>query len=271
MVESYIVMAEKPKRNSGLLTSDNDPYPVTVINEGSTSPLLLVCEHAGRHIPKSLNNLGLNERERAMHIAYDIGAEQVARGIAKRFGCRLVLQEYSRLTIDCNRRFGEPSSIPEVSDSILIPGNKNLDQAEIEQRHNEIFRPFAERCLAEIARPEISITFSIHSFTKQMSDGNTRPWDISFLYRDKHSQGDRISELCKTLWPDLVVGQNEPYFIDEKTDWFIPVCAESRQIPHSLIEIRNDHIRTPQACLEWADRLSKLISRFMEQHHATHP
>ncbi len=254
-----------------LLQAKNDPFPVTVVNENARSPLLLVCEHAGQRIPQSLGTMGLNAEQRAMHIAYDIGAEKVARALAARFDCRLVLQRYSRLTIDCNRQPGLPNSIPEISDAIIIPANQNLTPAQKKQREVEIFRPFADRCQAEMARPEITLAFSIHSFTRQMADGVSRPWDISFLYRSKHSQGDRIADLCQSQNPDLTVGRNQPYFIDEKTDWFVPVCAEPRQIPHALIEIRNDHIRTDAACNDWADRLFRLFSTLLEHQDAVNP
>ncbi len=264
-------MADVDERSTALLRAGNDPFPVAVVNEKAASPLLLVCEHAGQRIPLSLGTMGLSAEQRAMHIAYDIGAEKVARALSARLDCRLVLQHYSRLTIDCNRQPALPSSIPEVSDSILIPANQNLTPAQKKQREVEIFRPFAERCQAEMARPEITLAFSIHSFTRQMADGVPRPWDISFLYRSEHSQGARIADLCQRQNPDLTVGRNEPYFIDEKTDWFVPVCAEPRQIPHALIEIRNDHIRTDAACHDWADRLYRLFSTLLEHQDAADP
>jgi len=264
-------MADDFNRPGKLLRTDIDPAPVEVVNPNATSPLLLVCEHAGRRIPQVLGTMGLNAEQRAMHIAYDIGAGQVARALAARLDCRLVLQRYSRLTIDCNRQPGLPNSIPEVSDSVAIPANQNLTPGQIKQREDEIFHPFAKHCHAEMARPEITMAFSIHSFTRQMADGIPRPWDISFLHRSPHSQGARIADLCQHQNPELTVGQNEPYFIDEKTDWFVPVCAEPRHIPHALIEIRNDHIRTDATCEIWADRLYRLFSNFLEHQDAANP
>ncbi len=234
------------------------------LNQESSSPLLLVCEHAGKKIPRSLNDLGLSEEQRELHIAFDIGAEQVSRSLAKRLSCRLILQNYSRLVIDCNRKPGISGSIPETSDSILIPGNQNLSADEIKRREEVFFQPFADLCIREIARPEIRLAYSIHSFTPRLHNGKPRPWHISFLYRDPCSRGDELASLCKQLFPELTVGRNEPYFIDEKTDWFVPVCAEPRNIPHSLIEIRNDQLRTPEQIEQWVERLYKLFTTFME-------
>ncbi|MDF1779301.1 MAG: N-formylglutamate amidohydrolase [Rhizobiaceae bacterium] len=245
-----------------------DPEPIELMNEGSASPLLLVCEHAGQAIPHELGDLGLSDDQRRLHIAYDIGAAAVARDLARRFGCALILQRYSRLVIDCNRPVGTPQSIPEISDSIRIPGNAGLSDRAREQRANAIFDPYAALCASQIAQRHIEFTYSIHSFTPQM-DGLYRPWDIAFLYRDNCSQGEQLAGLCHEMFPQLKIGKNEPYSIEDPTDWYIPVCAEPRKIPHCLIEIRNDHIDTNEGSAVWAERLYQLISCFMEQHNAT--
>lgn len=247
-----------------LLQPGADPEPVELANPDAAGPLLLVCEHAGRAIPRCLDNLGLSDDELGLHIAYDIGAEQVANGLASRFGCTLLRQRYSRLVIDCNRPPGTVQSIPETSDTIAIPGNRNLSDAARTARECEVFAPYATQCGALVKRPDLRFVFSIHSFTPRMQ-GVSRPWDIGFLYRQPASLGDRLVELASASWPDLQVGSNEPYQIEDATDWFIPVCVEPLGIPHSLIEIRNDLLLTPDDCDAWADRLYRLISNFMEQ------
>ncbi|HHS94526.1 MAG TPA: N-formylglutamate amidohydrolase [Rhodobacterales bacterium] len=256
--------ADQSPLTGALINPATDPEPVRVINAETPSPLLLVCEHAGRKVPQSLDNLGLSLAAFETHIACDLGASEVAQGLAARFSCRLVMQNYSRLTIDCNRRPGEPSSIPEVSDGVVIPANQGLDGAQKKRREEEIFRPYATRCKAETERACTEFAYSIHSFTPQMRDGAPRPWDIAFLYRSPDSDGARLADLCAELWPDLVIGRNEPYFIDEKTDWFIPVCAEPRGVLHCLIEIRNDHLSDAAGRDLWTNRLYHLLDRFME-------
>ena len=221
-------------------------------------------------IPSQLGTLGLAQHQRGLHIAYDIGAEKVARGLSERLGSGLIMQRYSRLVIDCNRPPGSAQSIPEVSDMISIPGNANLSDIERGQREMSIFEPYAERCRLRIASPDIRFAFSIHSFTPEMS-GRPRPWDMSLLYRSPDSHGDRLAALARPMWPSLHIGCNQPYQIEDETDWFIPVCAEPRGIPHCLIEIRNDHLLTDTGCLDWADRLYRLLSAFMEATDDTDP
>lgn len=253
-----------------LLNGRDDPCPVEIVNPESPAPLLLVCEHAGREVPRALGRLGLSPREMELHIAWDIGAEPLARALAEDFGCTLILQRYSRLVIDCNRPPGNAQSIPESSDGIAVPGNRNLSPAGRAQREAEIFAPFARACAAAVARPEIRFAFSIHSFTPRMA-GRARPWDVGFLHRHPASGGRALVELAARSWPDLVIGDNEPYTIEDDTDWFVPVCAEPRGIPHALIEVRNDHLSSAEGCRLWATRLRHLLSTFMEEHDASHP
>ena len=253
-----------------LLIAGTDPDPVEWVNRGSSSPFLLVCEHGGRAIPQKLGNLGLPQSKLNLHIAYDIGAEKVAKGLAEKLGSSLIVQRYSRLVIDCNRPPGTPESIPEASDSIEIPANKALSTGNRDQREQAIFAPYASRCKTEIACASINFAYSIHSFEPTLH-GQYRPWDIGFLYRHQSSCGEDLAALFIELWPELLIGLNEPYRIEDLTDWFIPVCAEDRGIPHCLIEIRNDLLGTEQGCQLWVDRLYQLFTTFKEQIDATNP
>ena len=51
-----------------------------------------------------------------------------------------------------------------------------------------------------------------------------------------------------------MVGDNEPYFVDDQTDYGIPVHGEQRGIPHVLIELRQDLIEHEAGQREWAER-----------------
>jgi predicted N-formylglutamate amidohydrolase len=254
--------------SEALLNRQVDPEPVEIVNAASTSPMLLICEHAGQAIPQKLGTLGLTDAQRALHIAYDIGSEKLARDLASRFDCTLILQRYSRLVFDCNRPPHYAQSIPTVSDKVEIPGNRNQTSSDRTARITEIFEPFAAACQEQIARSSVRYTYSIHSFTPSLN-GVSRPWEIGFLYRNQISRGADLLRLAAQLWPNTTIGDNEPYRIDDETDWYIPVCAEKREIPHSLIEVRNDLLLTDDGCREWGGRLHDLLSQFMENNDAT--
>ena len=65
--------------------------------------------------------------------------------------------------------------------------------------------------------------------------------------------------------PDLVLTLNEPYRIEDETDWFIPAHAEPRGLPHCLIEVRNDLIDHAQGVARWAGLLSGAIRAVLEE------
>src|SRR5579872_1806892 len=100
----------------------DDPAAYAIVNPAGAAPLLIICDHASRAVPRGLRQLGLSDAELRRHIGWDIGAAEVARRLATRLDAPLVLAGYSRLVIDCNRGLGDPSSIPDVSDGVVVPG-----------------------------------------------------------------------------------------------------------------------------------------------------
>src|ERR1700686_4429381 len=108
-----------------LLAAD-ESAPVTVCSENGLSPFLIVADHAGNSMPRALGRLGVPESECERHIAWDIGIAAVCRLVADALRATLVQQKYSRLVIDCNRTPGSETSIPEISELTLIPGNIGL-------------------------------------------------------------------------------------------------------------------------------------------------
>ena len=102
------------------LLRSGDPDPVDLVNSQSSAPIFLLCEHAGRAIPASLKNLGLDEPTLRSHRGWDIGAEALARALADRLNAPLILQRYSRLVIDANRPPRSAESILQESDGVLI-------------------------------------------------------------------------------------------------------------------------------------------------------
>jgi predicted N-formylglutamate amidohydrolase len=65
--------------------------------------------------------------------------------------------------------------------------------------------------------------------------------------------------------PGLTVGDNEPYFVSDQTDYTIPVHGERRGIPHALIEIRQDLITDQSGQRVWALRLARLLALAYQQ------
>ncbi|WP_048647027.1 N-formylglutamate amidohydrolase [Nitratireductor soli] len=250
---------------SGRLLTPLDPNPVTIINQESSFPVLLVCEHAGKAVPAALGKLGLADGTLDAHIGWDIGAAGVTRLMAERLDAPAVLQSYSRLVIDCNRPPNAPDAMPEVSDGVTVPGNRGLTAEARARRTREIFEPFDETVASMRAAPHCRALFSIHSFNPQLQDGVLRPWQISFLYRKDARTSERLRQLVLEYGPGLTIGMNEPYTIDDESDWFVPRHGEQSGLPHSLIEIRNDLIADAAGQAEWATLLSRVMHHFVTE------
>ena len=250
------------------LLSEDEPAPVVIDHPDGASDFFLVCDHAGRRMPRRLGQLGVPDAEMERHIAYDIGAASVAVRLADAFDATLIRQIYSRLVIDCNRDPSVPSSIPEISETTPIPGNVGLSDAEREARRVELFLPYHAAITAALdaraARPTAFV--AVHSFTP-VYKGEVRPWHVGVLY----NRDARLSLLLKRLLleeGDLVVGDNEPYFVNDLTDYSIPVHAERRALPYLELEIRQDLIANEAGQAEWAARLIRLLPQVWAEFHA---
>lgn len=241
------------------LLSADDPAPVERFNADSAAPVLLVCEHAGRAVPEALCGLGLPDGAIDDHIGWDIGALAVARRIADRLEAPLIVQRYSRLVIDCNRPPLSPGAIPEISDDRPIPGNIAISTEARMARVRDIFDPFAAAVEEGFSIAPRTLAISIHSFTRAMRGKDDRPWHAGFLARKELDTSRRLIDHIAQVAPHLVLALNEPYQVDDETDWFIPTQCETRNIRHSLVEIRNDLIRTSEGQDLWAGYLTDAI------------
>jgi predicted N-formylglutamate amidohydrolase len=243
-----------------LLAAD-EPAAVTVRNESGRSPFLLVADHAGNAMPRGLGRLGIAAAELERHIALDIGIAGLGRLLADALDAMLIQQTYSRLVIDCNRPPGSPTSIPEISELTPIPGNVALSEAAKAARAGEIFQPYHDRIDAELERRRqagrSTVLIALHSFTPVFK-GAARPWHAAVLYHRDPGFPRRLLALLEKE-PGLIVGDNEPYFVSDDTDYTIPVHGERHGIPHALVEIRQDLIADNSGQRAWAETLARLL------------
>jgi predicted N-formylglutamate amidohydrolase len=62
-----------------------------------------------------------------------------------------------------------------------------------------------------------------------------------------------------------VVSDNEPYDVNDATDYTIPVHGERRGLHHVAIEIRQDLIAGDQGQLIWAALLARLLPQAYQE------
>ncbi|MEM7545139.1 MAG: N-formylglutamate amidohydrolase [Pseudomonadota bacterium] len=247
----------------GSLLSASDPPPVEICHAQAASPFLLLCEHAGQAVPQALNGLGLPDGAIDRHIGWDIGAEALARAISDHLSCPLIIQRYSRLVIDCNRPPGSESSVPEISDGVRVPGNAGLSAREHTQRRQAIFDPMNDAITTILDAHRRQAVFAIHSYTKHFQ-GQERPWDAGFLARRDTETAEVLMASISSSAPELKLALNQPYQIEDASDWFIPHHAETRGVRHTLIEVRNDHLTDQAGVTRWADLLADAIRSVLE-------
>lgn len=237
-----------------------EPAAVETVNERGRSRFVLTCEHASNFIPSRYGGLGLSSTDLQRHIAWDIGAANVARELARLIDAPLFLSGYSRLLIDCNRPIGSPTSIPEISETTIIPGNVGISASEATYRAENFYWPFQNAISAHLDRRQAAgkptVIIGIHSFTP-IFKGIERPWHAGILFRKSR----RFAEaLLKALdEPGLVTAPNEPYTIDDDGDYTVPIHGEKRGHDAVLVEIRQDLISHSTGAGEWARRLAKAL------------
>jgi predicted N-formylglutamate amidohydrolase len=239
-----------------LLAGEDGPS-VTVNAEGR-SPVLLVCEHAGRLIPETFGTLGLHPADLERHIAWDIGAEGLARRLSALLDATLVLQPYSRLLYDCNRPPDAADAIPLTGEGTPIPGNEGLTRQQRDERVARFYRPFhaaIERLIDERSSHRLETALvTIHSFTP-VFHGLDRDLHIGIL----HDRDSRFADLLLRVMgsqEDIVVRRNQPYGPEDGVTHTLRLHAARRGLLNAMIEIRNDLIAEDAGQAAWAHRLA---------------
>ncbi|BCH34255.1 N-formylglutamate amidohydrolase [Mesorhizobium sp. L-8-10] len=256
-------MLQSIEADIGVL-SELDPEPVEVVNPDGGSRFFITCEHAGRAVPASLGDLGVSDSEMDRHIAYDVGAEGFSRRLSALLDAPLVLQRYSRLVIDCNRPLEAADCIPEVSDRTPVPANAGLGVEHRRRRFEEIHQPFhrkvAQMLDKRAASAEETILVSAHSFTPKLVGGTSRPWFVGALSNRDASFAEAFLAELGSARPDVPCAHNQPYIVDDLSDYTIPVHGEGRGLPHVLLEIRNDLISDRDGQERWATLVAAVLA-----------
>jgi len=251
------------------LLAPDEPAPYEIVNPGGASPVILLCDHASRFIPRTLDSLGLSQAELSRHIAWDIGIADVTRRLAKAMDAPAVLSRFSRLVVDPNRALDDPTLVPRISDGVIVPGNRDLEPAEIRRRIATFHRPYhaavdrvIEGKIAGIGGgAKLLALVSMHSFTPVIK-GRERPWQIGILW----NRDPRIPEpLIARLRADgMVVGDNEPYSGRDEHGYTLHVHAEPRGLANVLIEVRQDLIDTRHGAAGWTRRIRDALRHVLD-------
>ena len=241
------------------LLGPDEGHPVIHVNEKGKAPFVIICEHAGRIIPKSLGNLGLTEAELTRHIAWDIGAEGLSRKLSAALDAPLVLQRYSRLVYDCNRPPEHAGAMAEVSETTPIPGNQGLSAAERQLRADALYYPFHQAVRAVMDRkiaddPQVMLV-TIHSFTP-IFKGEARAVELGLLHDADARVAQLLLQLTREQSPQTDVRINEPYRPQDGVAHTVNLHGDGRGIASIMLEVRNDLISEAEGQAAWAEQLA---------------
>ena len=225
---------------------------------------LILCDHASNYVPPELNNLGLSPDHLTRHIAYDLGAVDVARFIADSLNCPLVEAGFSRLLIDPSRGLDDPTLIMKFSDGIIIPANRGVDRFNDlepwQSRVHTYYKPYhnaISSALARAASQNIApIILSVHSFTPVWKN-QPRPWQAAVLW-DKDDRLRNLAIAHMRQYEGLNFGDNVPYSGRLKNDCLYR-HATLNGLAHALIELRQDEISQTAGVELWGTRLVALL------------
>lgn len=226
---------------------------------------LVTADHATNRVPDwvSGGDLGIAPADMARHIAYDVGSLGLAMHLAERLDAPLIATNFSRLVIDPNRGEDDPTLVMQLYDGTIIPANRGLTEAAVEERLSRLYRPY-HAALTEIAAGHANRAIcAIHSFTPCLRGRAPRPWQVGILY--SHRDERLAKPLIAALEAEgLCVGDNEPYSGHLEGD-SIDRHALSPGRPNVLIEVRNDLIAAEDGQIAWADRLAPVLTRVLAE------
>lgn len=241
-----------------LVTEAGKAPPFTTYNDGGKSPVLLVADHASRHIPAGMKQLGLADWVLEQHVAWDIGSDHLARFLADALDAPLILAGFSRLIIDPNRNPDDTSAIPEISDGIAIPGNMDLDDQQRAWRLETFFNPYHDRIDEELesfsARGIAPAMIAVHTCSP-VFDRVVRPWHVGVMW-DKDPRIPVPLMKCLEAMDGICIGDNEPYSGRHPHDFTIDHHAEAAGLPHVGFEVRQDLVKDLAGARKWAGILA---------------
>lgn len=250
---------------SPLLAPDEPPpaelFNAEMLDRAGDMPVLFVCDHAGRRVPNALGDLGLDATAFERHIAWDIGAADCARHLARTFVAPLILATYSRLVIDPNRQTEDLTSIPEISDETAIPANAAISPEARGSRIAALHVPYhavVDDVLSRLRRDgRVPMVVSVHTCTPVFK-GFERPWQIGVLWnRDPRIAVPLIKALAAR--GDLCVGDNQPYSGRDAQGYTVKHHAERHGLPAVALEIRQDLVDTHHGAGHWAGIVAEAL------------
>lgn len=236
------------------------PALTTISNPKAQGEFVLICEHASNYIPAEMAKLGLDDAPLKAHIAWDIGALDLALALAEDLDAPLISANISRLVYDCNRPPSANDAIPVQSEIYAIPGNADLSVAERKRRVGEIhdrFHDSVDQFIANRATVTGAI-ITVHSFTP-IYHGRARSVEIGLIHHDNDQLARAVMAAAQGT-DRYDIRMNEPYSRADGVSYTIGRHGDARGRDALMIEVRNDLLSSRGEISAIAQFLSGLIT-----------
>ncbi len=234
---------------------------VEVLNPNGLGPAMILCEHASNCIPARYKGLGLAADDRDSHAAWDPGARSVAMLLSATLDAPMVASCVSRLVYDCNRPPDAPAAMPETSELIRVPGNRDLSAAARAERIETVYQPFcsavSEVVSARKSASQATALITVHSFTP-VYYGAPRAVEMGILHDDDSRLADEMLARHDLL-PHRRIERNAPYGPSDGVTHSLKLHGQSNDLMNVMLEVRNDLLRTPDDERKMAEELLTLI------------
>jgi predicted N-formylglutamate amidohydrolase len=230
-----------------------------IINPEGSGCVVLLCEHASSHIPAKYNDLGIAPEHRFSHAVWDPGALEVARHLSVALDAALIASKVSRLVYDCNRPPEAAGAMPEKSELVDVPGNKDLSPASRNERVEEVYNPLVQAVSDVLAaRDNNAVLITIHSFTP-VYYGKQRAVEIGVLHDTDTRMADAMLAQAQNL-PHRKVERNAPYGPEDGVTHSLKLHGLRHGIANVMLEVRNDLLRSSADEALMAKELLALIA-----------
>lgn len=239
------------------------PTPVFEWIAGSdTAGVLLVCEHASAEIPAEYDGLGLAEADRFSHAVWDPGAAGLTRHLARALSAPAILSAVSRAVYDCNRPLSREDATPERSETIDIPGNRDLDTAARAAREQAVYVPFHAEVARQLDAMRGTVALvTVHSFSPVWF-GVPRETEIGVLHDADPALAEAMVLAQAQAQGDKghAVALNQPYSMADGVTHTLARHGTDRGLRAAMIEVRNDLLADDAGVAAVGDQLVAMLT-----------
>jgi predicted N-formylglutamate amidohydrolase len=226
-------------------------------------PLVLTCEHASNRLPHGLRPRSATERALLQtHWAWDIGAWDVARRVARLTGAAAIGGTVSRLIVDLNRPVADPSLVRREAEGIRLSWNARLQPRQIERRMLTWHLPYhdaIDRTILRLATRGVRpLLLAVHSFTP-VYGGRRRDFDMGVLFDRSRKPAIALARALRRA--GFRVRYNQPYSGLKGMMYSIHRHGTHHGLPCLELEMNQEQLAAPGAAARLAPKIARALSR----------